>query len=196
MGAFQGIQVDPAQNQTSAVNNTPYPTEPPKSQMQFTMQKPGEAPSQFITRNQRIADTPNMYFNNGTPTQQVENPEWVKYQNKVQDYDFAKKQFDRDYALDNARLASEWAANKPKPSMMINQGLGTLPIFGQLFSQVMPAQPAGPTEQEVSYKAMQQRYADNPLVAPQPIQPANVGYNPLATTPILNYGFGTVKNYG
>jgi len=162
--------------------------EPPKSSMTFDRQAP-TAVNKMMTVNQPIANMANLQFEGGKPpTMETYNPAYTDYMNQLNDFNFAKQQFDRDYSLDNARLAAEHSRKLADArASRLSGGIGGL--FGRMF-QVAPVQTVvGTTPEEQAYQDLMAQYQNNPLSPPSPYTPPQQGYTPLATTPIGGYSF-------
>jgi len=190
-------EVDRLQQQYNALGDAA-----PTADMQWNRQAP-EAVAKTIRKEQGVASLPGVRFAE-TPMMDAYNPAYTDYMQKLNQYDYDKSQFDRNLALENARLASDWSGqradimnrmNQLKANPAIQQGIGSLGgFFGSVIRPVISApeisQRSALTPQEIAYQDLQKQYADNPLqrqvFTPPPMA---TQYQPLATTMPTQYQF-------
>jgi hypothetical protein len=188
-------EIDRLQQQYDALG-----TEAPTAQMTWNRQAPQEV-AKTIRKEQGVASLPGVKFKE-TPMMDVYNPAYTDYMNTLNQYNYDKSQFDRNQALENARLASDWSGQRADlmsrmNSLKAQQGIGSLPgPFGALFGIVRQApnaqvttDPRAQTQQELAYQNLQSQYSTNPLVKQQYTPPINAGYAPLAATNPNDYWF-------
>lgn len=176
-------------------------TEAPTAQMTWNRQAPQEV-AKTIRKEQGVASLPGVKFKE-TPMMDVYNPAYTDYMNNLNQYNYDKSQFDRNQALENARLASDWSGQRADlmsrmNSLKARQGIGSLPllaipIFGGAVMKAANTQvttdPRAQTQQELAYQNLQSQYSTNPLVKQQYTPPINAGYAPLAATNPNDYWF-------
>jgi hypothetical protein len=181
----------------------------PTANMQWNRQAPKEV-ARTIRKEQGVASLPGVKFAE-TPMMDVYNPAYTDYMNNLNQYNYDKSQFDRNLALENARLTSDWSGrradlmnqmnmlkNSQPTQMPISGGIGGL--FGKVLglpSMVAQIQPSSQlkiperaqTQQELAYQRLQDQYSTNPLVRQQYSAPVSAGFAPLATTSPTQYQF-------
>jgi len=190
-------EIDSLQKQYDAMGEAA-----PTADMRWNRQAP-EAVAKTIRKEQGVASIPGVKFAE-TPMMDVYNPEYTNYMQNLNEYNYDKSQFDRNLALENARLASDWSGkradimnrmNQLKANPAIQQGIGSLGgFFGSVIRPVISApeisQRSTLTPQEIAYQELQKQYADNPLqrqvFAPPPMA---TQYQPLAATDPTKYWF-------
>jgi spermidine/putrescine-binding protein len=179
----------------------------PTANMQWNRQAPKEV-ARTIRKEQGVASLPGVKFAE-TPMMDVYNPAYTNYQKNLNQYNYDKSQFDRNLALQNAQLASDWSGrradlmnqmnmlkNSQPTQMPISGGIGGLfgRILGPALSQVQPSSglkvpERAQTPQEIAYAKMQEQYANNPLTMKTFAPPVAPSYTPLATTMPTQYQF-------
>jgi hypothetical protein len=179
----------------------------PTANMQWNRQAPKEV-ARTIRKEQGVASLPGVKFAE-TPMMDVYNPAYTDYMNNLNQYNYDKSQFDRNLALENARLTSDWSGrradlmnqmnmlkNSQPTQMPISGGIGGLfgRILGPALSQVQPSSQLkiperAQTQQELAYQRLQEQYSTNPLVRQQYSAPVSAGFAPLATTVPTQYQF-------
>jgi hypothetical protein len=196
-------QIDDLQQQYNALGEAA-----PTANMQWNRQAPQEV-AKTIRKEQGVASLPGVKFAE-TPMMDAYNPAYTDYMNNLNQYNYDKSQFDRNLALENARLASDWSGKRADLMNRIGQmqaarqqsplqsGIGGLPgIVSMLIRQTGQTQPtpfnATPrdtqTQQELAYQKLQDQYSTNPLVRQQYSAPVSAGFAPLATTVPTQYQF-------
>jgi len=197
VGLTNQAEIDRLQQQYDALGDAA-----PTAQMTWNRQAPQEV-AKTIRKEQGVARIPGVKFAE-TPMMDVYNPAYTKYMQNLNEYNYDKSQFDRNLALENARLASDWAGkradimnrmNQLKANPAIQQGIGSLGgFFGSVIRPVISApeisQRSTLTPQEIAYQELQKQYADNPLqrqvFTPPPMA---TQYQPLAATDPTKYWF-------